>query len=226
MPVPPRPGPLPRQGIGCFAKGCLTVLILGFIFIAGVIGSVWFVCYKIATTKLVSNAPGEVRLEQPSEEEFRAAESSLARLKSATAAGREMTVTFSAADLNALLLREPDDLENRARVQIENSTITMTLSAPLDSPSWPAMKGRWFNGSLRFSGIYESGMFRLNLESATAGDYELPSFLLSNVNSWINLALNENVDDWEEDEFGPEFWKHIKSITLEGDKLVVTTQAE
>ena len=97
-------------------------------------------------------------------------------MKSATAAGREMTVTFSAADLNALLLREPDDLENRARVQIENSTIIMTLSAPLDSLSWPAMKGRWFNGSLRFSGIYESGMFRLNLESATAGDYEYPAF--------------------------------------------------
>lgn len=217
---------MPPQGIGCFAKGCLTVLILGFIFIAGVIGSVWFVCYKIATTNLISDAPAEVRLEQPTEEEFRAAENSLNRVKRATETGREMTVTFTAADLNALLAREPDDLENRARVKIENSGITMILSAPLDSPSWPAMKGRWFNGSVRFSGNYESGKFRLNLESATAGDHELPSYLLSNVNSWINWALNENLDDWEEDEFGPEFWRHIESIRLEGDKLVVTTQAE
>jgi hypothetical protein len=214
--------------MGCFAKGCLTVLIVGCILVGGVIGSIWFVYHKLATTNLISNAPAAVRLEQPSEAQFRAAESSLARVKSTSATGREMTVAFTAADLNALLAREPDfqDLENRARIEIQNSTITITLSAPLDSLPWPAMKGRWFNGSLRFSGAYESGMFRINLESARAGDYELPSFFLSNVNSWINRGVNESLDDWEKDEFGTEFWKHIKSIRLEGDKLVVTTQAE
>jgi hypothetical protein len=237
-PLPPPPPPLPapvlkrqvpppRQGIGCFAAGCLTVLILGFIFFAGVIGSVWFVCHKIARSNLISNEPAEVRLEQPSDAQFRAAESSLTRVKSANATGQEVSVAFTAADLNALLAREPDfqDLENRVRIEIENSTLTITLSAPLDS-SWQAMKGRWFNGSLRFSGNYESDMFRLNLESARAGDYELPSFFLSTATSWINLALNENLDDWEKDEFGPDFWRHIKSIKLEGDKLVVTTQAD
>jgi hypothetical protein len=213
--------------MGCFAMGCLTVLILGFIFFAGVIGSVWFVGHKLVRSNLISNEPTEVRLEQPSEAQFRAAESSLAQVKSASATGREVSVAFTAADLNALLAREPDfqDLENRVRIEIENSTLTITLSAPLDS-SWQAMKGRWFNGSLRFSGTYESGMFRLNLESARAGDYELPSFFLSTANSWINLALDENLDDWEKDEFGPDFWRHIKSIKLDGDKLVVTTQGD
>jgi hypothetical protein len=213
--------------MGCFAKGCLTVLILGCILVVGGIGSVWFVYHKLATN-LISDAPAAVRLEQPSEAQFRAAESSLARVKSTGATGREMTVAFTAADLNALLAREPDfqDLEDRARIEIQNSAIIITLSAPLDSLPWPAMKGRWFNGSLRFSGAYESGMFRINLESARAGDYELPSFFLSNVNSWINRGVNESLDDWEKDEFGTEFWKHIKSIRLEGDKLVVTTQAE
>jgi hypothetical protein len=213
--------------MGCFAKGCLTVLILGCILVVGVGGSIWFVYHKLATN-LISDAPAAVRLEQPSEAQFRAAESSLARVKSTSATGREMTVAFTAADLNALLAREPDfqDLENRARIEIQNSAITITLSAPLDSLPWPTMKGRWFNGSLRFSGAYESGMFRINLASATAGDYELPSFFLSNVNSWINRGVNESLDDWEKDEFGTEFWKHIKSIRLEGDKLVVTTQPE
>ena len=210
--------------MGCFAKGCLTILILGFLCLAAVIGGSWYFYHKLATNNLISDAPTAVPLEQPSDTQYRAAESSLDRVKSTTS-GRELTVAFTAADLNALLAKDPDfhDLEGHARVDIQNSIMTITLSVPLDSMS---MKGRWFNGTLRFSGSYEAGAFRIKIESARGGDYEIPGFILSFVNSAINKALSENSSDWQKDEFGAEFWKHIKSLKLEGDKVVVTTQGD
>ena len=214
--------------MGCFAKGCLTILILGFLCIAGVVGSCWYVYHKLATNNLISDAPAAVQLEQPSEPQYRAAEDSLARVKSANTSNREATVAFTAADLNALLAKDPSfrDLEGHARIDIQNSAMTITLSVPLDSLEWSSMKGRWFNGTIRFRGAYESGELRIKIESARGGDYEVPGFILSSMNSAINKALRENTNDWQKDDFGEDFWKHIKNIRLEGDKLVVTTQGD
>jgi hypothetical protein len=214
--------------MGCFAKGCLTILILGFLFLAAVGGSCWYIYHKLATNNLISDAPAAVPLEQPSDTQYRAAEDSLARVKNTTASAREVTVAFTAADLNALLAKDPDfrDLEGHARIDIQNSAMTITLSVPLDSMQWSSMKGHWFNGTIRFRGGYEDGELRIKIESARGGDYEIPGFILSSANSAINKALRENTDDWQKDDFGEEFWKHIKSIKLEGDKLVVTTKGD
>ena len=204
--------------------GCLTILIVGFLLMAGVIGTAWYVYHQIATTDLISDRPVQVRLEPPSDAEYRAAESALARVKTRT--GREETVAFTATDLNALLARDHDfrDLENRARVDIQDSVMSMTLSAPLDAI--PRMEGRWFNGTVRVTGSYDAPVFRVHLESVAAGEYEMSGFVLSQINSWINWVLNENVDDWDRGDFDSEVWKRIKSIRLEGDKMVVTTKGE
>jgi hypothetical protein len=212
--------------MGCCAKGCLTFLVLGFLCLAVVMGGGWYVYHKLATNNLISYAPAAVPLEQPSDAQYRAAENSLARVKSANTSSREVTVAFTAADLNALMAKDPSfrDLEGHARVDIQNSAMTITLSVPLDSLEWSSMKGRWFNGTIRFGGAYENGELRIKIESARGGDYEIPGFILSSMNSAINKALRENSRDWQKDDFGEDFWKHVKSIRLEGDKLVVTTQ--
>ena len=206
--------------------GCLTILIVGFLLMAGVIGTAWYVYHKLATTDLISDRPAEVRLEPPTDAEYRAAESALARVKNPT--GREETVSFTATDLNALVARDPDfrELENRARIDIQNSVMTMTLSAPLDSIPWAGTERRWFNGTVRVTGSYDAPVFRVHLESVTGGEYEVPGFVLSQINSWLNWGLNENTSQWDDGDFDSEVWKRIKSIRLEGDKMMVTTKAE
>ena len=206
--------------------GCLAILIAGFLLMAGVIGTAWYVYHKLATTDLISDRPADVRLEPPTDAELRAAENTLARVKTPT--GREETVAFTATDLNALLARDPDfrELENRARIDIQNSVMTLTLSAPLDSVFWDGRGRRWFNGTVRVTGSYDAPDFDIHLESVTGGDYEVPGFVLSQINSWINWGLNENTSHWDEGDFDSEVWKRVKSIRLEGDKMMVTTKAE
>lgn len=213
--------------MGCFAKGCLTILVLGFLFIAGVIGSCWYVYHKLATNNLISDAPAAVPLEQPTDAQYRAAEGSLANLKEAAAQSREATVAFTAADLNALLAKNPDfrELEGHARVEIANSVMTISLSAPLDGWLWSSGKKRWFNGTVRFTGRYESGEFRIKIESARGGEYDVPDYVLSRASPSIEKVINENIDDLKFGDSGIDL-RRVKRIALEGDKLVVTTKAE
>jgi hypothetical protein len=216
------------QGMGCFAKGCLTVLIVGCLLVAGLFGCAWYF-FRHTVNNLTSFAPADVRIEQPSEAQYQAAETSLERVKKAIANNEETTVEFTGPDLNALLARDEDfkKLRNRARIDIANSKVSIALSVPLDTIRWRRLKQRWFNGTARFGFAYSSGEFRIDLESAEAGGHRLPGKLLSDtVMSSFNDGLNESFQEkLQEDPEEQNFWKHIKTISLAGDKMVVTTQA-
>ena len=214
--------------MGCFAKGCLTLLIIGFILIAGVIGGSWYV-YVRMVNNLTSPVPADVQVKPPSEGEFQAAENKLAGLRTAIDKNETTTVEFTAADLNALVARDPDfdDWRDRLRIEIADSTMTVALSAPLNSFPLPRLKKRWFNGTARFSFTYESGIFKFDLYSAEAGGHHFPDVFLSNFNSSFDESMNRSFrDTLKDNDRGSAFWDHVQKMAIVGDKLVVTTQPE
>src|SRR6478735_7216433 len=224
-PIQPTPYyPPPRSGMGCFAKGCLTILILGGLFVFAVIGTGWYVLHKLASNNLISDSPTLVRVEPPTDAQYQAAESSLNRVKEATAAKREETVSFTAADLNALLAKNPDfrNLEGHARVEIADSIMTVSLSAPLNR-LWSSRKPRWFNGTVRFTGSYEDGDFQVTILSARGGEYEVPGYILSSINSKIDQSIMEAFDDLNGEDSGIDL-RRVKRMVIDGDKLVITTK--
>lgn len=215
--------------MGCFAAGCLTVLFAGFILMVGIVGCTWYLYVK-TIDHLTSPVPADVQIEPPSETQFQTAENSMTRLREAIANNKETTVEFTAADLNALFARDLDFREWRGRIRFEiaGSTMTVTLSASLNSIPLPRVKKRWFNGTARFNFTYESGTFSFDLKSAEAGGHHVPDiFLSSSAISSLNESMNQSFrDELRTKEGGSEFWNHVKTMSLEGDKLVVTTQAE
>src|SRR2546421_2020726 len=147
----------------------------------------------------------------------------------AIARNQETTVEFTGPELNHLLARESDLswLRGRTRIDIADSTMTVALSAPLDTLPWPGLKGRYFNGTLRFSMSYGSGIFLLDLKSAEANGHEFPTAFLSSFNSSFNESMNEEFQkELRKNNRESEFWSHVKSISLQGDKLSITTKAE
>ncbi|MEY2488169.1 MAG: hypothetical protein QOC70_111 [Verrucomicrobiota bacterium] len=215
--------------MGCFAKGCLTVLIVGFVLIAGFIGGAWYVYVK-TVDNLTSSASADVHVEPPSASQFQAAENSMERLRKTIAHNEETTVEFTAADLNALFARDPDfqDWRGRVRIEIADSTMTIALSAPLSSIPLPRIRNRWFNGTARFSFTYEAGTFSFDIKSAEAGGHRVPYIFLSSSSiSSFNESMNRSFrDTLKENDRGSEFWNHVKKMSLEGDRLVVTTQVD
>src|SRR5688572_26497613 len=164
-PPPAQPAPTyyppPRQGMGCFAMGCITLLVVGFLMIAVVgVGGWWF--YTTTFKGLTSSGPSDVRIEAPTPEVVQKAESSKARLDQAIAKNEETTIELTGPELVVLLSRHDADLDflrDRTRIDISNSIMTVTLSAPLRTLKWPGMKDRWFNGTVRFGMTYANGEF-------------------------------------------------------------------
>jgi hypothetical protein len=222
------PVQLPPQGMGCFAKGCLTVLIVGFLLIAAVVGGCWYVYVK-TVDNLTSATPADVQVQPPSESQFQTAETSMNRLREAVADNKETTVEFTAADLNALFARDAtfSDWRGRIRIEIADSTMTIALSAPLHSIPLPRIKKRWFNGTARFSFSYEAGTFSFDIKSAEAGGHSVPDLFLSESSiSSFNDSMNKSFRNEVSTDNRSEFWDHVKKMSLEGDKLVVTTQVD
>jgi hypothetical protein len=212
--------------MGCFAMGCLTVLLLGFFLIAVVgVGGWWF--YKKTFNSLTSAGPSDVRIEAPTPDIVQKAESSKARLDQAIARNEETTIELTGPELTVLLARhgDLDFLRDRSRIDISDSIMTVTMSAPLDVLSWPGMKGRWFNGTVRFSMSYSNGEFEVDMQSAEANGREFPDIFLSGFNNTFTDAMNEAFHDARRRN-GNEFWSHVKTMKLEGDKLVLTTKPE
>jgi hypothetical protein len=202
--------------------------MLGFLFVAIVGVGGWFF-YKKTFNNLTATAAADVRTEAPSPQQIQTAEDSHARLEEAISRNQETTVQFTGPEVNYLLQRNSDldFLRGRSRIEIADSTMTVAVSAPLDSLPWPGLKGRYFNGTLRFSMTYGSGIFQLDLKSAEANGTEFPSSFLSVFNSSFNESMNREFrDELARNERGNEFWNHVKSMSLQGDKLIITTKAE
>lgn len=214
--------------MGCFAKGCLTVLVLGFLLCAIVgVGGWWF--YKKTFNNLTSTGPADVRVETPTPAQVKSAEEARTRLDEAVARNQETTVEFTGPELNHLLQRDSDwdFLRGRTRIDIADSTMTAAVSAPLDWLPWPGMNGRWFNGTVRFSMTYASGQFELELISAEANGNQFPSSFLSSFNSSFNDSMNDEFrKEIRKNNRESEFWRHVKSMSLQGDKLIITTKPD
>jgi hypothetical protein len=226
-PASPPPLPIPAQdGMGCFAKGCLVVVVVGAL-LFGVCGvGAWFF-YKRAVATLTSPQPTDVRIENVSDADLRSAEDKINRLGQATADNQEITVEFTASELNAMIAREPlfAELNNHVRVAIADSIMTLEVSAPLGQTALPKLKGRWFNGTARVGFSFGNDEFLFELKSGEASGRSLPEEFFIGFGPTFNRSLNAAFRErLEKNDQAAIFWKHIKNVSLNGDKLVVTTQ--
>lgn len=212
--------------MGCFAKGCLIVVIVGGLLIGAIGIGAWFL-YGKAVAGFTSPRPADVRIEQVTDADLGAAEQKLNRLGQATANNEETTVEFTAAELNALIAREPlfAGMKNRVRVAIADSIMTLEMSVPLDSTPLPKLKGRWFNGTARLGFSFVLGQFAFDPKSGETNGHTLPEEFFTGFTPTFNSSFSDGFRrGMEKNEQSANFWKHVKTIGLDRDKLVIVTQ--
>jgi hypothetical protein len=224
-PPPSYPPPVPREGMGCFGKGCLIAIVIGLFLVAVVGGGGWYL-YSKAVNLFTASQPIDVRVEEPSDAVSQAAEQKLNRLRAATSNNEEATIGFSAADLNALIARDPGfrGARNRARIAIADSVVIVDLSAPLDSAPLPKLKGRWLNGTAHFGFSFAQGQFVFDAKSILANGHDVPQEFLGTIPSFTKSFNDSFRRGLQKNSQGSAFWGRIKTIGVEGDKLVITTQ--
>jgi hypothetical protein len=216
-----------QANAGCFLRGCLVVL-LGSAAIA-LLGAVsLFYLYDNVIGQFSTARPTDLSVMPPRHEEYQIARRNLENLRWALTANREETIEFTAADLNALVSNHPDFTGARGRVRfgLADSTLTLDLNVPAGSLALPRLEGRWFNIRLRTAFEYEYDQFKFSPTSIALGRWHVPVWLLtSSFGSSFSQSFSGSYQkSLQKEPRSAFFWKHIKRITLEGDKLVVTTQ--
>jgi hypothetical protein len=228
MDVPPvyqpaPPPPPPRSG--CFAKGCLLLLVAFFALLIVVLVGGWFACsYAIRTFTAAQS--GTVQTEHASPQEMQTAEAKMDTLRAAIRNRRETTIEFTAADLNALIANDPafNDTRGHAHFAIANSTISLDLSAPLVSVPWKVLKSRWWNGRVQFGLSYIDDEFSIDVKSAEANGHTVPHWVFgTGFSHSFNRSFNESFHH-ESHGHPDDLWRHLKMMSVQDDKLIITTR--
>ncbi len=216
----------PRRGGCCCAGGCATLLTIGFIGLVLLIGLAWYVGGKTIGT-YTSTSPMDIRIEEPSDAQFAAANTKLEQMRAATEQNQAGTFEFTAADLNALIARHPKfkELRNKVRVEMENSTMLLDVSAPLSSVSLPGFSHRYFNGTAKLGVEYNDGSFDFALRSLTANGHNIPLSVLPGLDTTFDQTVNESFKKSQRgNRADEEAWEHVQSVKVIDEKLVVTTK--
>ena len=135
--------PPPKRGMGCFAKGCLTLIVLAILLVViGVGGTFWSVRHVYLSDK-PAPIPQTSRPSEPStitaggtsvtapSETSAAVRERLDTMKKAARAHEQTDVELTAADINALIAANRKS-RGMASVGIDGSVAQVLLSIPLE----------------------------------------------------------------------------------------------
>jgi hypothetical protein len=134
--------PPPQQrGLGCFAKGCLIlvvfVILLALAFVAGT-----YFAARYLRTEYFSVHHDRLPNSQATTDEEEGARARWDAFEKSARANQAARIELSADDLNALIASEPK-LHGNAFVTIKDNTAQLQLSMPLARSRW--LTGRYIN---------------------------------------------------------------------------------
>lgn len=147
---PPR-----RKGLGCFARGCLTLSIFGIVLaIAGFAGLYWglhrnsalfYGSYWLAKTRSLAQAPTPVPEFNASEQQIQLVQERWQDFEQKTRAGQAAEIELSADDINALIATT-EDARGKVFVSIDGNQLRLQASVPIGG--FLGRPGYYFNGEV------------------------------------------------------------------------------
>jgi hypothetical protein len=186
--------PPPKRGSGCFAKGCLLVIVLAILLVViGVGGTFWSVRNVYLSDKPVpireAAAPTETSAAMPSETSAPAAvqrsaevREHLDTMKQAARAHEETEVELTAADINALIAANRKS-RGTASVGINDTVLQAHFSIPLNRLDVPfrnafGLNDRYLNATVTIVAPPGTNANSVQLSEVTLNGHSIPTGLL------------------------------------------------
>jgi len=148
--APPR-----RKGLGCFARGCLILLIFAIVLaIACFAGMYWglhrhsalfYGSYWLAKTRSIAQAPTPVPEFSASDQQIRSFRERWQDFEQKTRAGQPAEIELSADDVNSLIATS-DDVRGKVFASIESNQLRLQASVPIGGLL--GRPGYYFNGDV------------------------------------------------------------------------------
>jgi hypothetical protein len=146
----------PRQrGLGCFARGCLILLVFAIVLVIACFAGMWWGLqrhsaivhgiYWLAKTHSISDAPAPVPEFTASESQIRNFRERWQDFEQKTRAGQPAEIELSADDINTLIATTPN-MRAKLFVSIEGNQLRIQVSLPLEEML--NRPGYYFNGDI------------------------------------------------------------------------------
>ena len=181
----------PKRGMGCFAKGCLTAIVLAILLVVvGIGGTYWSFRHVYLSDKPVpipeasvpteTNAatPGGTSVPAPSERSAEVRER-LDTMKQAARAHEQTEVELTAADINALIAANRKS-RGAASVGINGNVAQAQFSIPLEKLDLPfrnalGLGDRYLNGAFTIVAPPGTNASSVQLSEVTINGHSLAS---------------------------------------------------
>ena len=133
--------PPPPQGMGCFSKGCLTVVVFILLLAAAFVGGT-FLAVRFLRTSYFTSTPVQLPVATSTAGEQQAAHAKWNEFENAARDHRSARIELTADEINALIASEPK-LRGKAHVTIDGDTARLLVSVPLEEVR--LLRGRYMN---------------------------------------------------------------------------------
>jgi hypothetical protein len=178
--------PPPKKGLGCFARGCLILLVFAVVLaIACFAGMYWglhrhsalfYGGYWLTKTRSIAEAPVPLPEFSASDEQIQSVRERWQDFEQKTRAGQSAEIELTADDINGLIATNRD-IRGKVFVSIEGDQFRAQTSVPLGE--FLGRPGYYFNGNItvEFRGVQSLENPQLN--RIVVNGEQLPSDLLN-----------------------------------------------
>jgi hypothetical protein len=187
--------PPPKRGMGCFAKGCLVLIVLAILLVVvGIGGTYWSVRHVYLSDKPApipeaspldettgAATPGETSAASPTEKSAEVRER-LDTMKKAARAHEQTDVELTAADINALIAANRKS-RGTASVGIDGNVLQAQFSIPLERLDVPfrnalGLGDRYLNATVAIVAPPGTNASSVQLSEVTLNGHRISSGLL------------------------------------------------
>lgn len=218
--------PPPKRGLGCFAKGCLTLLIVGGV----LIGLGIFFTYQgyQKVRGYLADQPANIRVYPATDAEYQAVEQKLAPFLQGIETNRRATVELTGDELNTLVAREPgfSGLRGKAYFSLAQGYLTMDFSRSLGNDR--RARTYYLNGKVTTAVNVDAGEVKVSPQSAKINGQAVPAWIMQAFNNRDFMKQSGGILD-EEINRNPklrDFLRHLRKAHVDGEKLVLTSAGE
>ncbi|HRZ37059.1 MAG TPA: hypothetical protein P5534_11930 [Candidatus Paceibacterota bacterium] len=215
----------PRKGRGCFFYGCLTLVVVVILGLAGLYLGVRSVAKQVIQ-RYTDSSPMTLPAVEISAEEAAAAQQQFKAFQSALDAGTPAEpLVLGGNEINALIAAAPDFamLKDRVHIAIDGDQVKGQISYPLDELPLPwfarMARGRYLNGSAGLSASMTNGALLVTIQSLEVKGEAVPEQFMAGLRQQ-NLAQNVY-----KDANSMATLRKIESIAIKDGKLEIKARA-
>lgn len=204
--------PPPQRGLGCFAKGCLIIIVffilLGAAFVAGT-----YVAVRYLRGEYFPTAHAQLPARATTEEEEATVQARWDTFEKAAREHKPARIEFTADDINALIASD-STLRGNAFVTIENNVARLQMSVPISHSRW--LKGHYLNAECAIQSAPDGDPADARITGIVINGRPVGDDVLTW--SFGSKSFRRYIEEWSDE-------KTLRTFQIADDKVILESKA-